>query len=126
MRTILIVAVVLAQLTVVDRALAESLQGEQLGTDANAQAVVAHPALPWRGSSFGGYLGTNPGVGLKPFHGAPEASLLTMPAAWCDHSLVPGRCRSRAEADHAWCLGRTPQPRYARCRQTMDYIGWHL
>jgi len=124
MRNTLIMAVALAQLTLVDYALAESRHGEDPGTEANAQTVAAYPQLSWRGSSLGGYLGTNPGVGLKPIQKAPEASFPTMPAAWCDYSLVPGRCRSRAEADHAWCLVRTAQLDYAQCRQTLDYIGW--
>ncbi len=77
-------------------------------------------------SQQGGYLGRLELAGsLMPKRLAPATSFATSPAAWCDYSVDTDRCRGRAEPDHKWCTAHAPD-RYVTCRQTMDYIGWHL
>jgi hypothetical protein len=101
---------------------AQSGQGGYLGINPGKGVGVSTLALaPPHGSGQGGYLGLNPGAGLQPVK-PTTADATSAPAAWCENSLVPSRCRARAAADHAWCAQR-PE-RYAACRRTMDYMGW--
>jgi len=100
------------------------------------------------GSGQGGYLGVAPGA-APPFAPAPQGQQLgampganlgqgagartpaainasSPPAAFCDaYSIEPGRCRSRAEADHEMCAKQSPD-RYLSCRRTLDLFGWRL
>jgi len=104
--------------------LAQSHQGGYLGLDPGARLApptVAPP--PQLGSMQGGYLGRNPGQAATPMRPATASDYLTSPAAWCQNSVEPSRCRSRADDDHAWCIAHNPT-HYADCRRTMDYMGW--
>jgi hypothetical protein len=116
----LVAAVV--SLGIASGAYAQSGQGGYLGLDPGKGIGVSTLALvPPHGSGQGGYLGRNPGAGLQPAKPA-GADAASAPTAWCETSLVPGRCRARAVADHEWCAQR-PE-RYASCRRTLDYMGW--
>jgi hypothetical protein len=125
MRKFLATAGVLAPLALAGPVLAQSQQGGYLGADPGAGATVAEAGAPQIGSMLGGYLGQNLGTGLTLFKPAPPSSFPTTPTAWCDYSVEPDRCRTRAVPDHAWCLKHNPQ-HYGNCRQTMDYVGWRL
>ena len=85
--------------------------------------ICAGPVLAQ--SQQGGSLGLELAASLMPKRLAPASSFATSPAAWCDYSVDTDRCRGRAEPDHKWCMAHAPD-HYATCRQTMDYIGWHL
>jgi hypothetical protein len=124
MRKLLLLTVCLAPLIGGDPAVAQSGQGGYLGLNAGAHAGTAGPVAPQLGSLQGGYLGRNAGATLKPPTAASAADYLTEPAAWCANSPVPGRCRNRAAADHAWCIANASPERYATCRRTMDFMGW--
>jgi hypothetical protein len=102
---------------------AQSGQGGYLGVNPGGQAASSAAGAPQLGSLQGGYLGRNPGQNATPLKRASLADYLNSPAAWCENSVEPSRCRSRAADDHAWCLQRGAE-RYAACRQTMDYMGW--
>jgi hypothetical protein len=123
MRKLLLLTVCLAPLAG-GAALAQSGQGGYLGLNAGAQAGTAAAVAPQLGSLQGGYLGKNAGATLKPPTAASAGDYLTQPAAWCENSPVPGRCRNRAAADHAWCIANSSAERYATCRRTMDFMGW--
>jgi hypothetical protein len=76
-------------------------------------------------STPGGYMGNNAGHVLKPADAAESDMKTGSPTMWCRAASVePGRCMSRAAADHAYCLGHDPD-HYAACRRAMDFIGWH-
>src|SRR5689334_3396725 len=100
MKTVLVVAGILVACVVAGPVQAQSQQGSYLG-------------------------GLELAAGLMPKRLAPASSFATSPVAWCDYAVDTDRCRGRAEPDHAWCMSHAAD-RYALCRRTMDYIGWHL
>jgi hypothetical protein len=124
MRKRLVTVGLLVSLVGSPMALAQSQQGGYLGENPGAHITSATVEQPQLGSVQGGYLGKNIGAELKPMVRSGVSGPTSSPAAWCEDSLDPGRCRSRAADDHAWCAEHNPG-HYASCRQTMDYIGWH-
>ncbi len=98
-------------------------QGGYLGLDVGAHLRNAEAIQPLEGSHQGGYLGLNAGATLKPMV-MMTGDMRASPMMFCQTSVEPGRCRSRALSDHAYCMERNPD-RYAVCRRAMDYIGWH-
>ena len=100
-------------------------QGGHLGGDPAARVAAAPAGSPNAGSMQGGYLGLALAASPMPKRLAPASSFAMAPAAWCNYSADTDRCRGRAEPDHTWCMAHAPD-HYASCRQTMDYIGWHL
>jgi hypothetical protein len=124
MRKISMLAGALVLLGTVGTAHAQSGQGGYLGLNPGGQLVAPAPAAaPQLGSLQGGYLGKNPGQSATPLKPASAADYPSSPEAWCQNSVEPSRCRSRAADDHAWCLQHSPAS-YADCRRTMDYMGW--
>jgi hypothetical protein len=123
MRKIPTLAAALVLLGTAGAAHAQSGQGGYLGLNPGGQLAPAPTAAPQLGSLQGGYLGKNPGQSATPLKAASTADYLTSPEAWCQNSVEPSRCRSRAADDHAWCVQHDPAG-YAGCRRTMDYMGW--
>jgi hypothetical protein len=123
MKKFLTIAAALALLGAASAAHAQSGQGGYLGLNPGGQLAPAPAPAPQLGSLQGGYLGKNPGQSATPLKPTSAADYLTSAAAWCENSVEPSRCRSRATDDHAWCLQHNPA-RYADCRRTMDYMGW--
>jgi hypothetical protein len=123
MRKVFLAALTVAALAFSGGAFAQSHQGGYLGLNPAGNQVAAAPAPSDVGSHQGGYLGENAGSKLAPARAA-DADMKASPMAWCANAMDPGRCRSRAEPDHAYCLQHNPD-NYANCRRTMDFIGWH-
>ena len=125
MRKVFLAAFTVAALAFSGGAFAQSHQGGYLGLNPAGGQVAAAPAPSDVGSHQGGYLGQNPGANLAPAR-APDASdMKANPMAWCNASSIePGRCRSRAQYDHAYCMDHNAD-HYAACRRAMDYVGWH-
>jgi hypothetical protein len=124
MRKILFAVVAMAGLAISGGAFAQSGQGGYLGVNPGSQVATAPSAVPQPGSHQGGYLGLNPGARLVP-QAAPAGDMTATPTAWCQaNSMVPGRCVSRAAADHQYCMQQGAD-HYAACRRAMDFIGWH-
>jgi hypothetical protein len=124
MRKLMLVTICVGALGGADgTAIAQSGQGGYLGL--NPGGHLGTPGTPPQmGSLQGGYLGKNPGGALNAKTPASAPGPTSAPTAWCDgFSMVPGRCRNRAAADHEWCATRQPE-RYADCRRTLDYMGW--
>jgi hypothetical protein len=123
MRKIVTIAAMVVCVGTAGASFAQSGQGGYLGLDPGAHVAPATTVPPQLGSLQGGYLGKNVGQTATPLKPVTAADYLTAPAAWCQNSVEPSRCRSRAEDDHAWCMAHNPA-RYADCRRTMDYMGW--
>jgi hypothetical protein len=123
MRRVLLITTCVALVGFAGAAMAQSGQGGYLGL--NPGGHLGTPGTPPQmGSLQGGYLGKNPGGALQQTTPATAPGPTSAPTAWCDgFSMVPGRCRNRAAADHDWCATRQPT-RYADCRRTMDFMGW--
>ena len=126
MRRALLITTCVAVLGFAGAAMAQSGQGGYLGLDPGGHLGTPGTPPPQMGSLQGGYLGKNPGGALQQTTPAMVLGPTSAPTAWCDaKSLVPGRCRNRAVADHQWCAARAPE-RYADCRRTLDLMGWPL
>ncbi len=124
MRNMFLAAATVVALAASGSAFAQSQQGGYLGQNPGAHQTASAASAADLGSRQGGYLGKNAGGNLAPARAA-EANMAGSPMAWCNAaSLEPGRCRSRAVYDHAYCMQQDAS-HYASCRQVMDYIGWH-
>ena len=124
MRKLLLVTTCIAMMGFAGAAAAQSGQGGYLGLNPGGHLGTPGAPPPQLGSLQGGYLGQNPGGALTARTPASAPGPTSAPIAWCDgFSLVPGRCRNRAAADHDWCATRQPN-RYAECRRTLDFMGW--
>jgi hypothetical protein len=123
MRKISTIAAALALLGAAGTAHAQSGQGGYLGLNPGGQLAPPPATSPQLGSLQGGYLGKNAGQTATPLKPASAADYLASATAWCDNSVEPSRCRTRAADDHGWCLQHNPT-HYADCRRTMDYMGW--
>ncbi len=128
MRRGLLITTCVALVGFAGAAMAQSGQGGYLGLNPGGHLGTPGAPPPQMGSLQGGYLGKNPGGALQQTTPTAILGPSSAPTAWCDaKSMVPGRCRNRAAADHQWCATRAPEPaRYGECRRTLDLMGWPL